>query len=41
VKQAYNTMKSVFTNRSVPGLVIALYDYLKLWMLPSRMQKMK
>jgi hypothetical protein len=41
VKQAYITMKSVFKNRSVPGLVIALYDFLKLWNLPSRQQKMR
>jgi hypothetical protein len=34
-------MKATFKNRSVAGLVIALYDYLKLWALPSRQQKMK
>lgn len=34
-------MKTVFKNRSVPGLVIALYDYLRLWSLPSRQQKMR
>lgn len=34
-------MKTTFKNRSVAGLVIALYDYLKLWTLPSRQQKMK
>lgn len=34
-------MKAKFKNRSVPGLIIAAYDYLRLWSLPSRQQKVQ